>query len=73
MKLKPFQRTAVLVAVLTLTLVCVVRLRQFDFFERLEGMTYDLRAKAALNFPAPVATNLAFVSIEESSIKAVQG
>ncbi len=35
-------------------------------------MTYDLRAKAALNFSAPVATNLAFVSIEESSITAVQ-
>jgi len=34
-------------------------------------MTYDLRAKAALDFPAPVATNLAFVSIEDSSIKAV--
>jgi class 3 adenylate cyclase/CHASE2 domain-containing sensor protein len=71
-KLKPFQRTAVLVAVLTLTLICVVRLRQFDFFERLEWMTYDLRAKATLNFSAPVATNLAFVSIEESSITAVQ-
>lgn len=35
-------------------------------------MTYDLRAKAALDFPAPAATNLAFVSIEESSLKAVQ-
>ena len=34
-------------------------------------MTYDLRAKAALDFPEPVATNLAFVSIEDSSIKAV--
>jgi class 3 adenylate cyclase len=71
-KLKSFQRTAVLVAALTLTLICVVRLWQFDFFERLEWMTYDLRAKAALNFSAPVATNLAFVSIEESSITAVQ-
>jgi class 3 adenylate cyclase len=71
-KLKPFQRTTVLVAILTLTLICIVRLRQFDFFERLEWMTYDLRAKAALNFSTPVATNLAFVSIEESSITAVQ-
>jgi class 3 adenylate cyclase/CHASE2 domain-containing sensor protein len=71
-KLKPFQRTAVLVASLTLTFICVVRLLQFDFLERLEWMTYDLRAKAALNFSAPVATNLAFVSIEESSITAVQ-
>ena len=35
-------------------------------------MTYDLRVKAALHFPAPVATNLAFVSIEESGIDAVQ-
>src|SRR5580698_3784220 len=34
-------------------------------------MTYDLRAKAALNFPTPASTNLAFVSIEESSISAV--
>ncbi len=34
-------------------------------------MTYDLRMRAALNFPAPVATNLAFVAIEDSSLKAV--
>jgi class 3 adenylate cyclase len=31
-----------------------------------------LRARAALHFPAPAATNLAFVSIEESSIAAVK-
>jgi class 3 adenylate cyclase/CHASE2 domain-containing sensor protein len=71
-KLKSFQRTAVLVASFTLTLICIVRLLQFDFFERLEWMTYDLRAKAALNFSAPVATNLAFVSIEDSSIAAIR-
>jgi CHASE2 domain-containing sensor protein len=35
-------------------------------------MTYDLRARAALHFPAPAATNLAFVSMEESSITAVK-
>jgi class 3 adenylate cyclase/CHASE2 domain-containing sensor protein len=34
-------------------------------------MTYDLRAKAALRFPDPASTNLAFVSIQESSITAV--
>jgi class 3 adenylate cyclase len=45
---------------------------RLDFFERLERMTYDLRAKAALNFSAPVATNLAFVAIGDSSIIAVQ-
>lgn len=52
-------------------MVCVLRLLRLDFFERLERMTYDARAKAALNFPAPAATNLAFVSIEESSLNAV--
>ncbi len=35
-------------------------------------MTYDLRMRAAQHFPAPAATNLAFVSIEDSSIAAVQ-
>jgi class 3 adenylate cyclase/CHASE2 domain-containing sensor protein len=45
---------------------------RLDFFERLERMTYDLRAKTALHFSAPVATNLAFVTVEDSSIAAVQ-
>ena len=35
-------------------------------------MTYDLRARAALHFAAPAATNLAFISVEESSITAVK-
>jgi class 3 adenylate cyclase len=47
-------------------------LLQIDFFERLERMTYDLRVRTALHFPAPVATNLAFVAIQDSSIAAVQ-
>ena len=72
MKLKPFKRAPVILAVLVLAFVCGVRLLRLDFFERLELMTYDLRARAALNFPAPAATNLAFVSIEDSSIAAVQ-
>ncbi|MEI4878445.1 hypothetical protein, partial [Klebsiella pneumoniae] len=62
----------VIVAVVVIALVCLLRVWHLEFFERLECMTYDLRARAALNFPAPVATNLAFVSIEDSSIKAVQ-
>src|ERR1035437_416084 len=35
-------------------------------------MTYDLRARWAFHFPVPAATNLAFISIEESSITAVR-
>jgi len=69
---KPIQRTPALVAVAILLCVCVVRLLRLDFFERLEGVTYDLRARTALHFPAPVATNLAFVAIEDSSIATVQ-
>jgi class 3 adenylate cyclase/CHASE2 domain-containing sensor protein len=69
---KPIQRTPALLAVAILLCVCVIRLLRLDFFERLEGITYDLRARTALHFPAPVATNLAFIAIEESSIKAVQ-
>ncbi|MGA2281251.1 MAG: adenylate/guanylate cyclase domain-containing protein [Verrucomicrobiota bacterium] len=72
MKFKPFKRVPVILTVLVLALVCGVRLLRLDFFERLERMTYDLRARAALNFPAPAATNLAFISVEESSIAAVK-
>ena len=71
-KLKPFKRAPVILTVSVLVFVCGVRLLRLDFFERLERMTYDLRARAALHFPAPAATNLAFISIEESSITAVR-
>ena len=72
MKFKPFKRAPVILAVFVLALVCGVRLLRLDFFDRLERMTYDLRARAALHFPAPAATNIAFISIEESSITAVR-
>jgi CHASE2 domain-containing sensor protein len=71
-KFKPFKRAPVILTVSVLVFVCGVRLLRLDFFERLERMTYDLRARAALHFPAPAATNLAFVSMEESSIAAVK-
>ena len=72
MKFKPFKRAPVILTILVLAFVCGVRLLRLDFFERLERMTCDLRARAALNFPAPAATNLAFISIEESSITVVR-
>ncbi|MEO6035108.1 MAG: adenylate/guanylate cyclase domain-containing protein [Verrucomicrobiota bacterium] len=43
--------------------------RQFDFFERLEWVTYDKRVKVANRFPRPCATNLAFVKIDEVTVK----
>ena len=72
MKLKPFKRAPVILAVFVLTLVCGVHLLRLDFFERLERITYDLRVRAALRHPAPASTNLAFVAIEDSSIAAVK-
>jgi len=72
-KLKPLKQAPVVLAVIVLTFICGVRLLQFDFFERLERMTYDLRMRAAMRFPRPAATNLAFISVEDSSIAAVKG
>ena len=72
MKFKPFKRAPVILTILVLAFVCGVRLLRLDFFERLERMTCDLRARSALRFPAPAATNLAFISIEESSITVVR-
>ena len=72
MQFKPIQRTPALLAVAVLVFVCAVRWLHLDFLEQVEWNTYDLRMRAALNFPAPVATNLAFAAIEDSSLKAVQ-
>ncbi|HEY5344804.1 MAG TPA: adenylate/guanylate cyclase domain-containing protein [Verrucomicrobiae bacterium] len=72
MKLKRPKLTPLLIALAVLALVSGVRALHLDFPERLERMTYDLRVRAACQFPAPVATNLAFVAIDESSIKAVK-
>ena len=72
MKFKPLKRTPVLLAVLVLVFVCAVRQFHLDFFDRLERITYDLRVRTSLHFPAPAATNLAFVAMEDSSIAAVK-
>jgi class 3 adenylate cyclase/CHASE2 domain-containing sensor protein len=69
---KPARQAPVIVAAFVVALVCALRLWHVDFFERLERMTYDLRARTALHFPAPAATNLAFVAIDETSLHAVQ-
>ena len=60
-----------MLALAVLALVGGVRLWNPDFPERLERMTYDVRVRAAQKLPAPVATNLAFVAMEDSSIKAI--
>ena len=72
MQIKRPKRAPAALAFAVLTLVCGLRLFNPDFLERLERMTYDVRVRAAQHFPAPAATNLAFVSMEDSSIAAVR-
>ena len=75
MKLQPLKRTPVLLALTVLFLVSGVRLLPPNLFPLLDWVdmrTYDLRARVALNFSAPMATNLAFVAMEDSSINAVK-
>jgi class 3 adenylate cyclase/CHASE2 domain-containing sensor protein len=69
---KRLKRTPVILVLLVLALVGGLRLRNPDFFDRLERMTYDLRVRTAQKFPVPTATNLAFVSMEDSSIAAIR-
>ncbi len=61
-----------MLAFTVLALVCGVRFFNPDFPERLERMTYDQRVRIAQKYPTPVATNLAFVSMEDSSIKVIR-
>ena len=68
MQLKRFKRAPVILAGVVLALVCALRAWNPDVLERAECMTYDLRVRHAQQFPAPVATNLAFVAMEDSSI-----
>lgn len=73
MKFKRLKPAPLFIAVSVLLLVCALYLLRLDFFERLERMTYDFRVRFSAHYPALTATNLAFVAIEESSLKAVQG
>jgi len=70
-KLKPVRLVPALIASGVILLVCILRFLRLDFFERLERMTYDIRVRAALHFPAPAATNLGFVFIDEESVRTV--
>lgn len=62
----------VLLAVTVLGLVCALRLLNPDLLQRVENMTYDWRMKTAGRLPGPAVTNLAFVSMEDSSIAAIE-
>ncbi len=71
MQFKRSKRAPVVLAVLVLALIGGSRWWQPDFADRLERMTYDWRVRIAGHFPAPVATNFAFVAMEDATIAAV--
>ncbi|MDB6110540.1 MAG: Adenylate/guanylate cyclase [Pedosphaera sp.] len=68
-KLKPLKRAPILIAASVIGLACVVQTIRFEFFERLEGMTYDWRVRQSLSFSPLIATNLGFVDISDRSIE----
>ena len=72
MKLIRPKRAPLILAIIVLALVCGVRVINPDLLEQFECNTYDMRVRTAQKFPAPVATNLAFVAMEDSSIKAIR-
>jgi class 3 adenylate cyclase/CHASE2 domain-containing sensor protein len=70
-KSKPFKLVPGLIALGVIVFVCLLRLLRLEFFERLECISYDIRARQALIFSPRVATNLGFVYINEDSVRAV--
>jgi class 3 adenylate cyclase len=72
MKLKPLKHIPVLIAGGIIVLVGLLQWGRLDFFEGLERMTYDLRARQAIKHTPTVATNLGFVFIDDASIAFVR-
>ena len=76
MKLNSFKLAPVLIAGTTIGLACFFQTsfftRHFDFFQRLEWVTYDQRVKAAQSFPSPCSTNLAAVFLDEVTLKVLE-
>jgi len=69
---KRLKRAPVILALTVIALVCGLRAWNPDFPDRLERITYDLRVRAAQKTPAPAATNLAFVAMDDDSIAAIR-
>ncbi len=73
MKLRSFKPVPILIALSTIGLACLFQseffIRHFDSFHRLELVTYDQRVKVANRFPKSCATNLAFVRLDEVTLK----
>ena len=71
-KFKPLKLVPALIVLSVVVGFSLIRIMDWDLFERLECMTYDMRLRQALRSPSPVSTNLGFIFIDEDSIRAVQ-
>lgn len=72
MKLKPVKLAPALIALFVVVFVCILRIIKPDVLARLERMTYDIRVRQAMRFPAPIASNLGFLAIDDASIDFVR-
>jgi class 3 adenylate cyclase/CHASE2 domain-containing sensor protein len=70
-KFQPRKQVPVLIAFGVIMVVSLIAVARLDFFERLERMTYDWRARTALHFSAPIATNLGCVFITDDCIQSI--
>ncbi|MDB6123120.1 MAG: Adenylate/guanylate cyclase [Pedosphaera sp.] len=67
-KLKTLKRAPFLIAAGVIGLVCLVQVLRWDFVERLERITYDMRARRAVKHSPLIATNLGFVAVSDDTI-----
>jgi len=70
-KLRPLKRVPLLITATAVGLTILLRCINPDFVDRIERVTYDMRARGALRFSPPVCTNFGFVCIDEETIRAV--
>jgi len=70
--IRPFKRVPLLITAAVIGFTIILRLVNPDILERFENACYDLRARTALRFNPPVATNLGFVGIDEATIRDVR-
>ncbi len=76
MKLKPVKFVPALIAASVILTVCLLEgvhrvFPSLDLLQRLEWITYDWRVRQAFKFPAPAATNLGAILVDELGLKAV--
>lgn len=70
--LKPLAPAPLIVGCAAILIVLGLRLLPFDFIDRQERVTYDLRVWAAARAAVATATNLGFVYIDENTITGVR-